>query len=69
MAICCKRNTQFVCNHNFEAITEHEHEEKTRQDKTRVRFDWDGDASTSCGSECAVKCETDPNLVGILLSS
>ena len=56
-------NRQFVCNNKFEAIDEQD------QDKKKVRFDYDNDASTSCGSECTQKCETDPNLVGILLSS
>ena len=43
--------------------------EDNDQDKKKVRFDYDSDASTSCGSECTEKCELDPNLVGILLSS
>ena len=55
--------------HTVLSTTEHEHEEKTRQDRRRVRSDWNSDASTSCGSECAEKCWADPNLVGILLSS
>ena len=38
-------------------------EEKTRLDGRRVWFDWDIDASTSCGSERAEKCEADPNLL------
>ena len=33
-----------------------------------VRFACDSDASTSCGSECAEKCEAGPIFVGILLS-
>ena len=71
-SICVKTessNKQFVCNNKFETITEHEHEEKTRQAIKRVRFDSVRDASTSCGSGCAEQCEADPKPVGILLSS
>ena len=50
-------------------ISEQKHEEQTRQNRRRVRSDWDSDASTSCGSECAEKCEADQNFVGFLLSS
>ena len=37
--------------------------------RSKHRFDSDRDASTSCGSECAEECETDPTRVGVLLSS
>ena len=55
-------NRQFVLNNNFEAIAEQDHDEKTRQDRRRVIFDCDSDASTSRGSQCTEKCEIDPNL-------
>ena len=56
---------QFMGSNKFEAIAEQHHDTTTRQD----RFECDSDASTSCGSGCTEKCEMDPNLVGILLSS
>ena len=56
-------NRQFVRNNKFEAIAEQDHDKKTRQDRRRVRFDCDSDASTSRGSQCTEKREIDPNLV------
>ena len=78
-------NRQFVCNNNFEATAEQHRDKKTKQDQHMVRFDCDGDASTSCGgceegkgetqvrsesgSDDTEGCKKDPNFGGIWPSS
>ena len=42
-------NLKFVCDNKFEAIAEQSRDEKTKQGRTKARFDCDGGAPTSCG--------------------
>ena len=42
-------NLKFVCDKKFEAIAEQSRDEKTKQGRTKARFDCDGGAPTSCG--------------------